>query len=79
MIVDAKICVTGSFNYSNCATMCNYENTVTIRFQALAEAYIAEFAQMERRAEKVHGLRRAGVRMHAMADQFYASQGGFVC
>lgn len=46
MVVDRKVVLTGSYNYTTAATEQNRENVVVIESTSLAAAYAAEFADL---------------------------------
>ena len=46
LVVDRKVVLTGSYNFTTGATKCNYENFVIIRSKEVAERYLEEFERM---------------------------------
>jgi phosphatidylserine/phosphatidylglycerophosphate/cardiolipin synthase-like enzyme len=52
IIIDGKIVVTGSYNFSNNAEHSNDENTLIIHNQAIASAYLDEFQRIFANAQR---------------------------
>ena len=49
MVIDRRLVLTGSYNYTSPASEMNYENLVLIQLPAVADTYAAEFAAIRNR------------------------------
>lgn len=55
MIIDNRVVITGSFNFTRSAETNNAENLLVIRDAALAERYAANWAEHAAHSERYHG------------------------